>query len=494
MKQTNASLLHDMLGHLRRHHPTMCRHWFEGIVPLGIDGGALNLRAQTPTHQTYLKTSCAQAFSEAAMAVTGHFLPVRFLGPNDPAPTSARVNERRAKVGVLVGAAATGSDGTDPGVPHAPEMVVHHGSVTGESTRRGAHEPPKSGRPAWTGDVVLVPDYTFENYIVGPENRFAHAAAKSVASQPGGNFNPLFIHGGVGLGKTHLLQAICLEILSKRPDASVAFLSCDNFMTQFYSCVEQGDYTALRHRFREVDVLVVDDIHDLKGKDRAQEEFFHTFNELKQSGSQIVLSSDAPPDEIPELSDRLMSRFKQGVVERMHPPVFETRVAIVKSKARVRGITIPDDVACLIAERCTTNVRELEGAISQMQIHSSVDARPIDMVLAREALGTAVPQVTPNVSIQSIFAAVTDFYGLKSSDLQSKKRERSVVFPRQIGMYLARRHTRLSLIEIGGYFGGRDHTTVLHANKSIESRLETDTGELRGVIAEIESKMARGDE
>ncbi len=494
MTQTNASLLRDMLGHLRRHHPTMCRQWFEEIVPLGIEGGALNLRAESPTHQMYLKTSCAQAFSEAAMAVTGRLVAVRFLGPDDAAPTGGRVKERSARAGVLVGAGVASSHEVDRGASGSTDVADRPAPMASRASAVVDFGPRTSGRAAWTGDVVLVPDYTFENYIVGPENRFAHAAAKSVASQPGKNYNPLFIHGGVGLGKTHLLQAICLDILSKKPDAAVAFLSCENFMTQYFSCVEQGDYTAFRHRFREVDVLVVDDIHDLKGKGRAQEEFFHTFNELRDSGSQIVLSSDAPPDEIPELSDRLMSRFTQGVVERMHPPVFETRVAIVKSKARVRGITIPDDVACLIAERCTTNVRELEGAISQLQVHSSADERPIDMALAREALGEAVTKAMPNVSIQSIFAAVTDFYGLKSSDLQSKKRERSVVFPRQIGMYLARRHTRLSLIEIGGYFGGRDHTTVLHANKSIESRLETDKGELRGVIAEIESKMARGDE
>jgi chromosomal replication initiator protein len=291
-----------------------------------------------------------------------------------------------------------------------------------------------------------------------------------VAASPGKTYNPFFVHGGVGLGKTHILQAVCLKIVEANPRAVLYYTSCEGFVTQFFECVQSGEMTEFRHRFRDVDVLVIDDIHFLTKRDRSQEEFFHTFNALYQANKQIILSSDAPPEEIPDLEDRLVSRFKWGLVAKFDTPCYETRVAILKTKARLRGLAMPDDVACYLAQRIDTNIRELEGAVVKLQIHSAVEKLPITMDLAKSALGEAAPVVVGEPTIQNIIGAVTDFYTIRLADLQSKHRQRSIALPRQVCMYLARRCTRHSLEEIGGFFGGRDHTTVMHAIKSVDTR------------------------
>lgn len=322
--------------------------------------------------------------------------------------------------------------------------------------------------------LVINPDNSFENFVVGPGNRLGHAAAVAVGESQGRQYNPLFIHGGVGLGKTHLLQAACVRILERNPMAHVYYVSCESFMTQFMESVQTGQMSNFRHRFRDVDVLVVDDIHFLAKRDRTQEEFFHTFNTLHHAGKQILLSSDAAPEEIPDLEDRLVSRFKWGLVAKIDPPCYETRVAILKTKAKVRGFELPDDCACFIAARIDTNIRELEGAITRLQMVSSVENRPIDLNLVKSSMGDFPPEALPEPSIQQIITAVTDFFHTRLADLQSKKRLRSVTAPRQVCMYFARKMTRLSLEEIGGYFGGRDHTTVMHAVRAVENRRDTE--------------------
>lgn len=311
--------------------------------------------------------------------------------------------------------------------------------------------------------------------MVGPTNRLAYAAAQAVAESPGRAYNPLFIHGDVGLGKTHLLQAVCLAIRSREPDTNVCYLSCEGFISQFMDAVQGGHMSDFKHRFRDVDVLVIDDIQTLGARDRSQEEFFHTFNSLYQANKQIVLSSDAPPDLIPDLQNRLVSRFKWGLVTQIDPPCYETRAAIIKSKAKLRGLEMPNNVAEYVASAIDSNIRELEGAVVTLQIRSTVENRPIDMALAREAIGRSTPRENSrHASIQTIIDAVTDFYDVRLSDLQSKRRARSVTIPRQVCMFLARRNTRHSLEEIGGYFGGRDHTTVMHAVKAIEAKCGDD--------------------
>lgn len=439
MSTPDPALWRAMLSYLRQHHSDICRQWFEELEPLWIDGGILQIRVANDVQRQYLAGRCADTFNEAAQHASGALLTVRFV------------------------------DG-DGQLPRA----------SASETRRGQFIAPVSGTandPYETPDQILLsPDYSFDNFVQGPGNRLAHAASIAVAQQPGKAYNPLFIHGGVGLGKTHLLQAACQKLLLDNPGARICYLSCDTFMNQFLDAVQGGRMNDFRHRYRHVDMLVIDDIHFLANRERTQEEFFHTFNSLHQAGKQIILSSDSPPNEIPELEERLVSRFNWGLVTRIDKPCYETRVAIVRKKASIRGITIPDDVVCHIAARIESNTRELEGAITRIQSIAALTGQPITMDLAQQALGDspAAGGAGPQMSIQTIIDAVTDFFGVKLSDLQSKRRHRSITIPRQVCMYLARQRTTYSLEEIGGYFGGRDHTTVMHAIKTIGDRIDDD--------------------
>ncbi len=452
-----------MMSHLRAHHPAICRNWFEELEPLGVAGGVMAVRTLSNVHRDYLKKQCSDQFNDAIRSVSGQLLTIKFLGPEDdhrPAPRSPI-------------ATAT-----------VREAVVESKPI---AQARAVSEAQQALRPE---SLVLNPDYTFENFVIGPGNRLAHAAAVAVAEKPGRAFNPMFVHGGVGLGKSHLLQAICLRITENNPAATMHYTSCEGFMTQFLEAVQAGQMSDFRHRFRDVDLLVVDDIHFLAKRDRTQEEFFHTFNALHQAGKQIILSSDAPPEEIPELEERLVSRFKWGLVTKVEPPEYETRIEIVKAKARMRGLDLPDDVACLIAERIKSNIRELEGAVTKIQMQAKADARPIDAALAATALGDVVVQ-TAAPSIHAIVTTVMNYFGVRLADLQSKRRQQSIVLPRQICMFLARKFTRHSLEEIGGFFGGRDHTTVMHAVDAVETRRAQDE-ELHRIILGFEDRLSSG--
>ena len=337
--------------------------------------------------------------------------------------------------------------------------------------------------------MPLNPDYVFDSFVTGPCNRLPHAACTAVAAEPGKAYNPLFIHGGVGLGKTHLLQAVCQKVLERDPNARILYLSCDSFINQFITAIETGDMNQFRYRYRNVEMLVIDDIHFLAGRDRTQEEFFHTFNTLYQQHKQIILSADCPPSEIPELEERLVSRFNWGLVARIEKPCYETRVAILKKKARLRGLELPDDVLCHIA-RVENNTRELEGAITKLQgMQLLTSGSVIDLDMARQALGESATPDQRRITIQQILDTVTKYYNVRLSDLQSKRRHKSIAFPRQVCMYLARRHTRYSLEEIGGYFGGRDHTTVLHAVRTVDGDCKGDR-EIAKQLGYLESQLS----
>lgn len=538
----DQALWASMLGHLRANNADICRQWFEDIEPLGIVGGVMQLRAHTGIHREYLHRQCAQQFSEAARAASGRLLSVRFFGPDDqvrpapkqsppapshapgePAPLAHDAVPRDGAAATpapglahhdgshtrITNASAAGPASEDGHKPRANwnalastdgENGTSHSTGTGPSagTSETINEMAALARPftpkpeqlshLYDDGLVLNPDYGFDNFIVGPGNRLAHSAAVAVAQNPGRAYNPYFVHGDVGLGKTHILQAICLKIRQVQPGAVIYYTSCEGFMTQFMEAVQAGAMAMFRHKFRHVDVLVIDDIHFLAKRDRTQEEFFHTFNSLYQTHKQIVLSSDAPPEEIPDLEDRLVSRFKWGLVCNITPPCYETRVEILKNKAALRGVALSDEAACLVAARIDTNIRELEGAITNLQARSRDEGRPIDAALVREALGEPDPKVEPKIQIQTIINAVTDFYGVKVTDLQSKRRQRSIALPRQMCMFLARRNTGYSLEEIGGYFGGRDHTTVMHAVRTIEERRDAD-GEFANVVRTLEDKL-----
>lgn len=424
-------LKRDLLDRLKSDCPTMCRHWFEDLQVVDVVDGSIRILIDEPVQLKYLQRCCTQQFVEAAQSVTGHLLGVQFVGENDA-----------QRVG---GSVIVSGDMANGGV--APSSV------------------------GMEDDMLISPDYNFDNFVIGPGNRLAHAAATAVSNKPGQAYNPLFIHGGVGLGKTHLLQSICQTAMRIHRSMRIYYVSCNGFMTQFLEAVQAGEMSSFRNKFRDFDMLVIDDIHDLSKRDQTQEEFFHTFNSLFQMGRQIVLSSDAPPSEIPFLEERLTSRFECGLVACVEPPGFETRVAIIKKKASNRRIDIPDDVAAYISAKVDSNIRLLEGAIIKLQGISLLDNSAIDLEMAKFAIGSTVSSDNPkHVTIQDILDAITSFYDIKLTDLLSKRRHKSITVPRQVGMWLARRHTRFSLEEIGGYFGGRDHTTVMHAIKSIDHK------------------------
>ncbi len=511
MNEQDRHIWSGVLAYLRRHYPTLCRAWFEELEPLPIEGGSLHLRAESDVHRDYLRRSCADPFNDAVRTVSGRLLAVRFLGPHDPAPLPQPADKPRTIVESKPAPLETKlavSPPTNAAQPRPAPVSTSPALIT-EPTAKPVNEPPppratfglatplnnslsilEPGSAAARRDDALVinPDYSFDNFIVGSGNRLANAAAVAVAGRPGKAYNPFFVHGGVGLGKTHLLQAICVQIKTQNPNAVLYYLSCESFVTRFIEAVRSGDMPDFRHRFRDVDCLIIDDIHFLAKADRTQEEFFHTFNSLYQAGKQIVLSSDAPPEEIPHLEERLVSRFKWGLVAKVSPPDFETRVAILKSKASVRGFELPNDVAAHIATRLNTNIRELEGAIGKLQIHSAVEGRPIDMQLAMDALGDIAPRASTEPTIQAIIDAVTDYYRVRLIELQSERRNRSLNLPRQVCMYLIRHNTRHSLEEIGGYFGNRDHTTVLHSIRIIDARRQTEP-DFDALLKSLEDKI-----
>jgi len=491
MNQPDRQLWDGMLAHLREHHAPTYRHWFSELEPLGVAEGAFGLRAGTDHHRDYLQRTCSEHFNDAALAVSGRLLPVRFIGPHDPAPQVASTGKRGGKTSPRPSAANHTTEhviGEPPVREASVETSSEYVESRGKSLESGFIEPSPRSAPIRDHGLVINPDYGFENFVQGPSNRLAHAAAVAVARSPGRTYNPLFLHGGVGLGKTHLLQAICLTIREAQPGASIYYTSCDGFITQFMDAVQAGQMGDFRHRFRDLDVLVIDDIHFLAKRERTQEEFFHTFNSLYQMNKQIVLSSDAAPEEIPDLEDRLVSRFKSGLVAKMDAPDYESRVAIVKTKGKLRGIHLTPDVAEFIASRIDTNIRELEGTIVTLHMRSAVEGRPLNIELAREALADRGQEEPTDLSIQTILEAVAAFYRVRPAELMSKRRHRSVAIPRQVCMFLARRHTRHSLEEVGLTFGGRDHTTVMHAVRMIESRLLQDE-DLNTVIRSIEDKL-----
>jgi len=330
---------------------------------------------------------------------------------------------------------------------------------------------------------------TFDTFVIGTGNRFAHAASLAVAEAPAKAYNPLFLHGGVGLGKTHLMHAIGHYVLDHDPDAKVVYLSSEKFTNEFINSIRDNNTEAFRNKYRKVDVLLIDDIQFLAGKESTQEEFFHTFNTLHEESKQIIISSDRPPKEIPTLEDRLRSRFEWGLIIDIGPPDLETRIAILRKKADADGLDIPNEVMGYIASQIDSNIRELEGALIRVVAYSNLLNQPLTPDLAAEALKSIIPSSTPKViSILDIQKVVGDHYSIKLEDFSAKKRTKSIAFPRQVAMYLSREMTDSSLPKIGEEFGGRDHTTVIHAHEKISKLMKTDST-LQDDVKQIKSKL-----
>jgi len=335
--------------------------------------------------------------------------------------------------------------------------------------------------------------YTFDTFVIGSGNRFAHAASLAVAEAPAKAYNPLFIYGGVGLGKTHLMHAIGHYVLEQNPSAKVVYLSSEKFTNEFINSIRDNKAVEFRNQYRNVDVLLIDDIQFLAGKEQTQEEFFHTFNTLHEESKQIVISSDRPPKEIPTLEDRLRSRFEWGLITDIAPPDLETRIAILRKKAKADGlIDIPNEVMLYIANQIDSNIRELEGALIRVVAYSSLVNTDINIDLAAEALKDIIPNTRPRaVTILDIQKSVGEHYNVRLEDFTAKKRTRSIAFPRQIAMFLSRELTDASLPKIGSEFGGRDHSTVIHAHEKISKMLKDDEA-LQQDLQEIKNALGRG--
>ncbi|MBF0217861.1 MAG: chromosomal replication initiator protein DnaA, partial [Candidatus Omnitrophica bacterium] len=336
--------------------------------------------------------------------------------------------------------------------------------------------------------IGLNPKYSFDNFVVGQSNRFAHAAALAISENPAKTYNPLFIHGGVGLGKTHLLHAIGNRILELFPKSRILFISSEEFTNQLITAIRTRSQSNFRNMYRNVDVLLIDDIQFIAGKESTQEEFFHTFNRLYDSHNQIVLSSDRSPKEIPKLEERLVSRFDWGLRADIQSPDFETRTAIFEKKCELESIEMPHDVIFFLAEKVRTNIREMEGALIRVVAYANLTGNKLTVDLAKEILKDMILEEEKKISLDSIQEAIADHFNISVKELKSRKRTQAIAYPRQIAMYLARELTGHSLPEIGSSMGDRDHTTVLHAVDKIKRDLSTNSN-LKGLLDKLTARI-----
>ncbi|MFH0981964.1 MAG: chromosomal replication initiator protein DnaA [Planctomycetota bacterium] len=436
MANLNATEWSDVIGYVRVHFPDLTRGWFVNLEPRRMESGLLTVGAPNGSQVRYLAEHCREAFTVAAQAATGMLVSVCFETEEPETAPSAALSFEQEPSGTMLNS-----------------------------------------------------NYVFENFVTGPCNRLAHAAAVAVSGAPGKAYNPFFLHGAVGLGKTHLLQAVCHAVRQREPEQRTLYISCETFTNHYYEAVQKGALNQFRYRYRHVDVLVIDDIQLLAERERSQEEFFHTFNTLYQAQHQIIVCADCCPAEIPSMQERLISRFNSGLVALVDRPCLETRMAIIRKKAELRCIEVPESVVKLIASRIETNIRELEGALVKVDALSQAHNGKMTLELAQEALGPLSPRRP--VAIPDIIELVSAQYGVRATDLRSRKRTRSVSLPRQVCMYLARELTTHSFEEIGGFFGGRDHSTVMHGTHLVGELRLTDP-QLDQRLQEMTDLLVRG--
>lgn len=334
----------------------------------------------------------------------------------------------------------------------------------------------------------LNPKYTFESFVSGPSNQFAYAASQAVANKPATNYNPLFIYGGVGLGKTHLVNAIGNHILAKNPKAKICYYSSEKFMNEMINSLRYKKMDEFRNKFRKMDLLLIDDIQFMAGKEATQEEFFHTFNALYESHKQIVVTSDKFPKDIPGLEERLRSRFEWGLIADIQPPGVETKVAILKKKSDMHAVNLPDDVALFLAEGANSNIRELEGMLIRLEAFASLTGQEITLSMAREVMKDIIVEKTRDITVEMIQKTVAEHFRIKVSELKSDKRIKTLVVPRQIAIYICRELTKASYPEIGEKFGGKDHSTIIHSVKKIEKQMAGDD-EFKATVEDIRKKL-----
>ncbi|MCG3147399.1 MAG: Chromosomal replication initiator protein DnaA [Verrucomicrobiae bacterium] len=428
-------------------NPDLYARWFAPIQPVEISDDTLHLGVANEFSQIWLQDNFLSLVREAVNQTASQPLQVKFV--------------------VVAGKS---------GAPTAPDSAAASTSTA-------------PVRPQL--DAKLNPRYSFESFVIGPNNNFAHAAALAVAQAPARAYNPLFMYGGVGLGKTHLMQAIGHAVTTSRKSGRVCYTSCEQFTNEYIQAIQTASLTKFRKKYRHVDVLLIDDIQFLGGKERMQEEFFHTFNTLFDAHKQIVLSSDRPAAEIANLEARLVSRFEWGLVTELQPPALETRIAILKKKASLLDVKIPDRVIEYLAERIRTNIRRLEGALIRVASYASLTGKEVTIdsleTLLRDALHEEAKRT---VTIDAIQKKVAEHFDIRLADMTSRRRPQNVAFPRQVAMFLSRTLTDRSLMDIGETFGGRDHGTVMHACKLIEKRMNEDQ-RLRQTIAYLQQALQR---
>lgn len=440
MALTHEAVWQHVLEHIRRNITEVEYHtWFERIRPLGIREGVLELAVPTSFALDWIKRHYASLIQEA----------LGLLGAQVP----------RFDLLVVPGAAQPVQVDIFQAVPQADQ-----------------------------GKSKLNPKYTFENFVVGPNNNLAHAAAVAVAESPGKAYNPLFIYGGVGLGKTHLMHAVGHSVAKRFPSLKIEYVSTETFTNELINAIREDRMAEFRERYRSVDLLLVDDIQFIAGKERTQEEFFHTFNALFEAHKQIILSSDRPPKDILTLEARLRSRFEWGLITDIQPPDLETRIAILKMNAEQRGLRIGEDVLEYIARQVTSNIRELEGALMRVVAYASLNGVELTRQVAAKALSDIFAPREVEVDPQEIVRVVAEHFGLRPEDLVGGGRRKEVVLPRQMAMFLVRELTRASLPEIGQLFGGRDHTTVLYAIQKVQELSESDR-EVQAMLRALKEKV-----
>ena len=435
------------------------QRWFGAARWLGVEDDVASIAVPGEIHQVWIETNY---LPELTMSITGVLDDVREVR--------------------LVVSEDIESPNDFPGGSRHPQQ-------TARPTKAAALEGEALDRR--TKAAGLNPAHTFASFVVGANSQFAHAACESVAFKTGIGYNPLFIYGGPGLGKTHLMQAIGHEILRRQPGSRVIYLTCEKFTNEFIDAIRKGDIEKFRRRYRSSDVLLIDDVQFLGGKDRSQEEFFHTFNTLLDGRNQVVLTCDRPACEIKSLEPRLISRFECGLTVEMQPPQMETRMAILKKKALDWKVRVDESILIFLADKIRTNVRRLEGALMRVATYASLAGESVTVEKVEHLLKDLIrEEASRQVSIDSIQKAVAEHYDVRLADMTSRRRPASIAFPRQIAMYLSRSLTKGSLMEIGEAFGGRDHGTVIHACKKVVERIVDEPG-LKESIARIESQLRR---
>lgn len=423
--------------------------WFKPIVPVKVDGDALTIQVPSQFFYEWLEDNYVPVLKKAVHAV---------LGPN-----------ARLEYSVIV----------DSGGMQAPPVTVHYpnGAGIGRGPIASDYTPFtfKTLDPK-TVNSRLSPNYTFDNFVEGDCNRLARSAGLAVAKKPGvTSFNPLMLYGGVGVGKTHLVQGIGNEIKKSLPDRIVLYVDQSDFTNQFLNALQNHKLQDFQNFYLQVDVLILDDVQFLSGREKTQEMFFHIFNQLHQTGKQIIMTSDCPPRDLKGFQERLLSRFKWGLTADLQEPDFETKLAIIHRKMQADGIEIPTEVAEYLAYSVDTNLRDMEGVLNSLIFHATLLKKQIDLDLAKEVLKNLIKEIQADVSVDFIQKTVSEHFKVDSEALKSKLKKREIVIPRQVAMYFCKRYTQLTLALIGENFGGRDHSTVIHALESVEDMMKTDT-------------------